>query len=143
MSRTEVDELLSALRRQGGVLYVFGPKDGPELLAHVFQWPTCADVVILRGEDDATAYRTPTLTDTDVFAPVLVSWQYHSTAVWTLRAALTLPQPGHVHAPIAVLRPDPLCFLPADIGRPITIRPTSLTGQAHLARPVLTERAQA
>ncbi|WP_223839999.1 hypothetical protein [Saccharopolyspora pogona] len=73
MSHTEVDELLGKLRRRGGVLYVFGPKTGPQLVAHVFQWPTCADVVILRGADDATAYRTPTLADTDVFRPKVVS----------------------------------------------------------------------
>lgn len=137
MSRTEIDELLGELRRQGGVLYVFGPKTGPQLVAHVFQWPTCADVVILRAEDDATAYRTPTLADTDVFAPKVVSWHYHSTAAWTLRALLTLPQPGDPDAPIAVLSPDPLCGLPANVGRPITIRPTSLTGSpAHVSLPV-------
>ncbi|GAA0512178.1 hypothetical protein [Saccharopolyspora thermophila] len=135
MSR-EVDELLVELRRRGGVLYVFGPKDGPEVLAHVYRWPSCADVMILRGEDDATAYRVSTLAGTDVFTPVLVSWQYHSTAVWTLRAVLTLPPPGDVHAPIAVLRPDPQCFLPANLGRPITIRPTSIVGSpVHVAQP--------
>ncbi|WP_249124903.1 hypothetical protein [Saccharopolyspora erythraea] len=72
----------------------------------------------------------------DVFAPELVSWQYHSSAVWTLRAALTLPPPGHAQAPIAVLKPDPLCLLPADLGRPITVRPTSLAGApAHTNSP--------
>jgi hypothetical protein len=138
VSRTEIDELLGELRCQGGVLYVFGPKTGPQVVAHVFQWPTCADVVILRAEDNTTAYRTPTLPDTDVFAPKVVSWHYHSSAVWTLRAVLTLPPPGDPNAPIAVLPPDPLCGLPADIGRPITIRPTSLTGSlTHVALPVL------
>lgn len=134
MSRAELDELLGELRRRGGVLYVFGPKHGPEVVAHVYQWPSCADVVILRGEDDASAYRVPTLAGADVFAPVLVSWQYHSTAVWTLRAVLTLPPPGDEQAPIAVLRPDAQCFLPADLGRPITIRPMSLTGHPQPRR---------
>jgi hypothetical protein len=110
------------------VLYVFGPQDGPELVAAVFQWPTCADVLILRGEDDASAYRVPTFPDTDVFAPELVSWHYHSQAAWTLRAVLTIDPPGHARAPTGVLRPASGCFVPMEIRRSVTIRPTSLTG---------------
>ncbi|SDW04034.1 hypothetical protein SAMN05216215_100141 [Saccharopolyspora shandongensis] len=127
MNCTEVDELLRELRRRGGVFYAFGPKDDPEVVVHAHLWPTCADVVILRGEDDATAYRTPTMPGADVFAPVLVSWQYHAPAAWTLRAVLTLPTPGDVHAPISVLKPDPLCFLALDLRRPVTIRSTPHT----------------
>ncbi|MEV0051127.1 hypothetical protein AB0H34_11595 [Saccharopolyspora shandongensis] len=119
--------MLTELRRNAWGLWVFGPKHGPDVVAAVLRWRTCADVVILRGEDDATAYRTPTLPGSDVFAPVLVSWHYHSSAVWTLRAVLGLPPPGHAQAPIAVLKPDPLCFQPADLGRPVTVRPLWLT----------------
>ncbi|GAB3494876.1 hypothetical protein GCM10027521_43670 [Amycolatopsis cihanbeyliensis] len=111
------------------MLYVFGPKNAPEAVAHVFQWDTCADVVILRGEDDATAYRVPTFPDTDVFAPELVSWHYHASAVWTLRAVLTIDRPGHPDAPMGVLRPVPGCGVPMEIRRPVGIRPTSLAGR--------------
>ncbi|MEV6226828.1 hypothetical protein AB0L88_02905 [Saccharopolyspora shandongensis] len=137
MHSSEIDQLLAELRRQGWAVWVFGPKADPDIVAAVHRWQTCADVVILRGEDgehDATAYRTPTLPGADPFVPELVSWQYHSSAVWTLRAALALPIPGDAQAPIAVLRPDPLCFLPADLGRPVTIRPPQLTGSSQPRR---------
>lgn len=118
-------------------MWVFGPKDGPDVVAAVRRWQTCADVVILRGEDDTTAYRTSTMSGSDVFLPELVSWQYHSSAVWALRAALALPAPGHPKAPIALLKPDPLCFLPPGLGRPITYRHTSITREPpHTAQPV-------
>ncbi|MBB5156978.1 hypothetical protein [Saccharopolyspora phatthalungensis] len=128
MRCSEVDELLNELRRRGWVLYVFGPKDAPEAVAHVFQWDTCADVVILRDEDDATAYRLPTFPGTDVFAPELVSWHYHASTAWTLRAVLTIAPPGHPDAPMGVLRPVPACGVPIQIRRPVSIRPTALAG---------------
>jgi hypothetical protein len=113
----DVDELLRELRRRRWVLYVFGPKDGPDAVAYVFQWSMCPDVVILRGEDDASAYRVPTFPETDVFTPPLVSWQYHASAAWTLRAVLTIDPPGHPNAPTAVQRPAAGCFVPMDIRR--------------------------
>jgi hypothetical protein len=124
----DVEELLTELRRRKWVLYVFGQQDGPDAVAAVFQWTTCADVVILRGADDATAYRVPTFPDTDVFSPEMVSWQYHASAAWTLRAVLTIDPPGHPRAPVSVLRPAAGCFVPMELRRPLTIRPTSLTG---------------
>jgi hypothetical protein len=123
----DVEIWLTELRRRRWMLYVFGPQDGPDLVAAVFQWPTSADVVLLRGEDDASAYRVPTFPDTDVFAPTLVSWQYHAPAAWALRAVLTIEPPGQPRAPSAVLRPEPLCSVPMEIRRPVTIRPTSPT----------------
>ncbi|WP_235883708.1 hypothetical protein [Saccharopolyspora elongata] len=132
LSTSGIDLLLTELRRNAWGLWVFGPPHGPDILAAVRRWRTCADVVILRGEDgenDATAYRTPTMPGLDPFAPELVSWQYHSSAVWTLRAVLALPAPGHSQAPIAVLEPSPLCFLPPDIGRPIAYRPASISAE--------------
>ncbi|GAA4857112.1 MULTISPECIES: hypothetical protein [Saccharopolyspora] len=123
-----VDELLTELRRRRWVLYVFGPRRAPEVVAATFHWTTCADVVLLRAEDDASAYRAPITPSTDVFAPDLVSWQYRAPAAWTLRAVLTLAPPGEPDAPLAVLRPEPGCHVPMDLRRPVTIRPTSLTG---------------
>lgn len=140
MHSSEIDYLLAELRRQSWGVWVFGPKSGPDIVAVVRRWPTCADVVILRGEDgehDATAYRTATMPGADPLMPELVSWQYHSSAAWTLRAVLALPEPGHAQAPIAVLRPDPLCFLTTDLGRPIRYRPPSIFGDPpHPARPI-------
>ena len=94
MNHLSIDELLEELRRRRWVVYIFGPREEPEVCAAVFQWDTCADVLILRGEERASAFRVTTVAETDVFRPALVSWQYHSTADWTLRAVLTIPPPG-------------------------------------------------
>jgi hypothetical protein len=124
MSPLDLDDLLTELRRRKWVLFVIGPRDGPDIVAATFHWLTCADVLILRGEDEATAFRAPTFPDTDLFAPEFVSWQYHSSAAWTLRAVLTLDPPGHPRAPMAILKPDTPCTVPMEIRRPMTIRPT-------------------
>jgi hypothetical protein len=58
----------------------------------------------------------PTFPDTDVFAPELVSWYYHASTAWTLRAVLTIDPPGHPDAPMEVLRPVPGCGVPMGDG---------------------------
>jgi hypothetical protein len=96
----EFDILIAHL---GHLPYVFhefriGTRDD-EALAAVRSWGEIADVVIVRDESTATAYRSPTGPDLDVFDPVRVFWFYASSAAWTLRALLTLPAPGHPDAP--------------------------------------------
>ncbi|WP_181773799.1 hypothetical protein [Amycolatopsis pittospori] len=135
MNHLSIDELLEELRRRRWVVYIFGPREEPEVCAAVFQWETCADVLVLRGEERASAYRVTTLPDTDVFQPALVSWQYHSTADWTLRAVLTIPPPGDVAAPIQLLQPHPDCAIPMDARQPVTILPANGTGKADQGDP--------
>lgn len=119
----DVDALLTELRRRRWNLHIFGPQDAPHIVGAVLRWRTCADVVILRGEDDASAYRLPTFDDTDVFEPLLVSWQYHAGAAWTLRAVLTIAAPGQPGAPLAVERAAPGCTVPSETRRSMTLRP--------------------
>jgi hypothetical protein len=45
-------------------------------------------VVLLRGEDDATAYRTPTDGRVNILRPELVCWSYQGSALWTIRRRL-------------------------------------------------------
>lgn len=127
MNHLNIDELLEELRRRGWVVYIFGPPEEPEAYAAVFQWEACADVIILRGEERATAFRVTTLPGTDVFQPALVSWQYHSTADWTLRAVLAIPPPGSAGAPIQLLQPHPDCVIPMEARKPVTILPANGT----------------
>jgi hypothetical protein len=122
-----LEDLLDELRRRRWTLYIYGPKVAPELVAAVFNWNGCADVLLLRSEKDATAYRVPSSPGAEVFNPSVVAWQYHSSALWTLRAILTLDPPGHRCAPTQVLVPDGRCFLPEERRRQMTIRPTSIT----------------
>jgi hypothetical protein len=121
-----LEELLRELRRRKWVLHLFGRRTAPEIYAAAFQWETCADVVILRDQARASAYRAPTFPGTDVFCPTVVAWQYHASPVWTLRAALTLPAPGDPGAPLQALRPHPDCRIPLEQRTDVTIRPAGL-----------------
>jgi hypothetical protein len=93
----ELDVLIERAGRRGYLWHQFRvDHHGPEVLAGVFQWPDCADVVVLIDDHESHAYRTPTPIN-DVFAPSHVHWWYGRSAqvgmVWVLRALLTLPSP--------------------------------------------------
>ena len=126
-SGSGLEELLEELRRRKWVLHLFGGREAPEIYAAVHTWPTCADVIILRDEHRASAYRVPLFPGTDVFSPRVVTWQYHATPVWTLRAVLTLAEPGTPGAPLQALRPQPQCHIPPELRHDVTVRPTSTT----------------
>lgn len=122
----ELRDLLSELRRRQWTLIRWGDADAPSLLAAMFKWPTCADVLILRNEHHATVYRVPTFDDAGVFNPTVVSYQYHSSPLWALRAILALPAPGEPGAPMGIETPKyPECFIPERLPRPVLIRPLS------------------
>ncbi|CRK59362.1 hypothetical protein [Alloactinosynnema sp. L-07] len=123
-----VDFWLHELRRRNWSLYFFGrDRARPELIAAVWHWPYCADVVILRSEGDAIAFRTPTPNgrDMDVLDPEWVNWVYRHTAVWTLRAVLTLADPGSPNALLHLMAAPECCRVPPEQRRPFTFRPTS------------------
>ncbi|OLF06655.1 hypothetical protein BLA60_30790 [Actinophytocola xinjiangensis] len=122
---TELDALLSEVGRRGFMWHLFrADRYGPEVLAGVFQHSGCADVVVLTDVECAHAYRLATGVDTDVFAPVRVSWWYVASPVWTLRALLTLAEPTDRH------RPDPL-VAPSGFGVPGDRVPVSLRRRPH------------
>lgn len=105
----ELDALIEKAAKRGYVWHQFRfDRHGPEVLAGVFEWGGCADVVVLTDEKGSHAYRTPTDRTTDVFAPSHVTWWYGRSdetvtargnvlpgisMVWVLRALLTLPEP--------------------------------------------------
>lgn len=93
----ELDALLEKTSKRGYLWHRFRDNHhGPEVLAGVFQWDNCADVVVLTDDAGTHAYRTPTDHATDVFAPAQVHWWYGKGEVgmvWVLRALLTLPGP--------------------------------------------------
>lgn len=121
----EIDELLVELRRRHWTLVRWGDEKDPALLAAVLKWDTCVDVLIMRNSEQATAYRVPATSD-DVFNPEVVSYQYHASPLWTLRAILALPAPGRIGAPYRIERPKyPECFIPENLPRPVLIRPLS------------------
>jgi hypothetical protein len=112
MSRqSELDVLLERASRRGYAWHRFrDDRHGPEVLAGVFGWDNCTDVLVLTDEKGTHAYRTPIAPTVDVFAPTHVHWWYGRSddavlpgtgqvlrgvsMVWVLRALLTLPDPG-------------------------------------------------
>lgn len=101
-SVTELDALLEKAGKLGYLWHMFRTdQHGPEVLAGVFQHCDRADVFVFSDDEHAHAYRLPTDTDTDVFAPTRVYWWYVASPVWTLRALLTLPEPGQSDTLIA------------------------------------------
>lgn len=111
----ELDALLERTGKAGFLWHMFRvDQHGPEVLAGVYHWRGCADVVVLSGEQSAHAYRSPADATTDVFAPRHVLWWYGNNPVWTLRALLTIPPPDH---------PDALTPAPPGTGVPGGRRP--------------------
>ncbi|MFI0464526.1 hypothetical protein ACH347_10645 [Saccharopolyspora sp. 5N102] len=121
----ELDDLLGELRRRGWTLILWGPREAPELYAAMYHRATSADVLIIRGEKDASAYRTPVVGDSPVFCPPVVAYQYHAEPTWALRAVLSLPAPGEPGAPMGMEKPSPKCAIPAGLPKPVLIRPLS------------------
>lgn len=95
---------------------------GVDWMAAHWAWPDCADVVIIRDEDDATAFRMPTENNADVLDPAWVTWVYAAPAVWTLRAVLTLPVPGTPGEPVCLMTAPASCRVPRQGRRPVTVR---------------------
>jgi hypothetical protein len=92
----EIDALVDKAGRRGYLWHLFRvDRHGPEVLAGVLRWPTCADVVVLVDDQASHAYRLPA--GGDEFAPEWVHWFYGLSAevgmAWVLRALLTLPRP--------------------------------------------------
>ena len=121
---SELDALLVQLGRRRFRLYQFqGDHDGPDLLAAVYDWSAdLSDVLILRREQDGTAFRALTGPGIDVFDPPHVLWWYSANAVWTLRSLLTLSPPAGPDAPSTILDLPPGKGLPTSARMPARIR---------------------
>lgn len=101
---TELDALLDKAGRLGFMVHRFrSDRYGPDVMAMVRQWKACADVFVLPDDRRSHAYRLPTEAGTDVLSPTHVCWWYAASPVWTLRALLTLPEPGQRDAPMTLV----------------------------------------
>jgi hypothetical protein len=110
---TELDALLEKAGKHGYLWHLFrSDRHGPDVVAAVYRWDGCADVLVLLDDQHAHAYRMPTDEDTDLFAPTRIYWWYGASAVWTLRALLTLPEPGHPNAPDTLVPAPPGAGIP-------------------------------
>ncbi|OLF04707.1 hypothetical protein BLA60_39490 [Actinophytocola xinjiangensis] len=122
---TELDYWLEKLRHERWTLHGGPDLKRPEWLAAHYAWQDCADVVIIRSETSAVAFRTPTDENTDVLNPEYVTWVYgdDKSAVWVLRAALSLPRPGSQHESIQWMKAPPMCRISPEGRVPVTMRP--------------------
>lgn len=95
----------------------------PDMLGFVRSWGGgTADVVILFDEGQACAWRTAPGSHMDALAPDLVSWWYHQSPVWTIRAVLALPPPGHPGEPRQLMPLPAGCAVPDDRRAPERVR---------------------
>jgi ferric iron reductase protein FhuF len=79
-----IDVLINEAGKRGFRWHLFRvDENGPEVLAGVLQWPSCADVVVLIDDHKSHAYRVRTVDpDVEVFAPVWVHWFYGLALRW-------------------------------------------------------------
>ncbi|WP_130344751.1 hypothetical protein [Herbihabitans rhizosphaerae] len=96
MLTSELDHWIDELRRRRWSFYYFPNRHAPEIVAAVWLWHECADVILLYREDKMVAFRTP-----DVGDPLCPEWvtafygtDDQTTTVWVIRWALGLPEPG-------------------------------------------------
>jgi hypothetical protein len=115
----EVGQLIAELIRQQWTRVCFGPKTQPSAIAAIRQHQCWADVVVLRGHDQAAAYRTILGPGDDPLTAEYVLWHYIGSPADVLRAALSLSW----DIPVAASHPIPeQCRIPEAQRRPITIR---------------------
>jgi hypothetical protein len=129
----DLTDLIAALRHRGFWLYRWGDPSAPDVLAMVRRWVRRpeVDVILLRGERSASAYRTRYLGDWELFRPTSVHWQYHTEYVdpaQTFRALYALPAPDDPKAPDAGGTPSSLCRLPDDLPSPLVLSPLGTWG---------------
>ncbi|WP_406692785.1 hypothetical protein REH65_14350 [Saccharopolyspora sp. ID03-671] len=131
----EVDELLTAVARDGFTLrYCNGPHQ-PTLIVGTYDWGPFVDLVVLRGLDDVISARVPTADITDIFMPEVIVWLYASDARRALQALLDLPHPDHPQAPTKPAPAPPALHVPAARECPVTVRPPSaLAARARRVR---------
>lgn len=124
VNASELDVLMVELGRRRFRLFQFqGDRNGPDVLAAVHDWAGGGcDVLILRSEQNAVAFRPVTGAGVDVFQPPHVVWWYAANAVWTLRALLTLPPPTDPDAPSLIVSLPPGLGLPTSGRMPVRIR---------------------
>ncbi|AIG78414.1 Hypothetical protein AJAP_27845 [Amycolatopsis japonica] len=126
--RPSLDDLLNEMRARRWTVHTFGPENAPELVCAAIHWgDRCSDVLILRSENQATAFRSVRVgVREDLFAPNQVLWQYHGRPEWTVRAVLTIPAPGDHGAPSGLETAHPLCRVPVELRQRATVRQAGL-----------------
>jgi hypothetical protein len=117
---SEFHDSLHDLIHRRWTVYVCGRRAEPAAIAAIDTRATWADVVVIRGHDDAAAYRTCLWPGEDPLSPARIVWHYISDAELTLWAVLNIQPEAVAMVPYPV--PDP-CRIPEIHCRPLTILP--------------------
>ena len=145
-SPVEVDDLLTAVVRDGFTLrYCNGPKL-PSLVVGTYDWGAYVDLVVIRAIDDVVSARIPTAHVEDIFAPDVMVWLYAGDAESALKALLDLTHPEHPHAPTTPVPAPAALHVPAARQSPVTVRPPSAlaarTRQIRLGAALLADTTE-
>lgn len=116
----EIDELLTELVRRRWTTYCFGDRRRPEAVGGVLVHDGQADVVLIRGQHHASAFRAPLSGAADPMSLRYGTWHYLGNAVWTLRAVLSLADQPAVSLPVYQVPSE--CLVPEIERRPYTVR---------------------
>lgn len=111
----ELEHWLAELRRQRWTHVYLPDRDNPQVVTSIRRWQDGVDVIALFNPQDALAYRAAMDLRDDPFNPHLVTWVYAGLPVWTIRAALALPEPGHPGEPRVEQEPPPLVSALAEL----------------------------
>ncbi|GAA5110328.1 hypothetical protein GCM10025762_18060 [Haloechinothrix salitolerans] len=142
----EVDELLTAVARDGFTLRYCNGTHQPTLIVGTYDWGPFVDLVVIRDIDEVISARVPTTDVTDIFTPEVVVWLYASNAQQALRALLELPHPWHPDAPTTPAPAPASLHAPAARQSPVTVRPPSAWAararQLRLGAALVTDTAE-
>lgn len=131
----EVDDLLTAVVRDGFTLRYCNGLALPTLVIGTYDWGAYVDLVVIRAIDDVVSARIPTAEVADIFAPEVMVWLYAGGAERALKALLDLPHPTHPEAPTTPVPAPAALQIPAAREAPVTVRPPSaLAAQARQLR---------
>jgi hypothetical protein len=115
----DAEQWTRELVRQQWTRVCFGPKTQPTAIAAIHRHHHWADVVVLRGHDQAAAYRAILRPGDDPLTAEYILWHHTGDAASVLRAILNL-SPDDL-AETAYPTP-PECHVPEIQHRPITIQ---------------------
>ncbi len=120
----EVHPLMNELGRRGYLIYTFQlDQHGPEVVAGVLKWIDYVDVLVLRSDRRADAWRAVRRVDEDALDPTQVAWWCGGGPSRVLGDLLTLPDPGQPLAPTFLMGTPPGVGLPSERrGAPLKVR---------------------
>lgn len=128
MELATLDDCLRELRYRRWSLTFYGPnRESLTAIGAAYRFGQYIDAIILRSEDDCVAYRIRA--GQDVWNPETVIAYYVGKAMHTLRFILTLDLPTGFEAETIA---SPVCRIPEDERRPVTIRMPQFTNRLEL-----------